>query len=37
MVYKGVDSLFEVEEQVLDSKDGSGYTAVEWGRTELKH
>lgn len=37
MVYKGVDSLFEVEEQVLDPKDRSGYTTVEWGGTELKH
>ena len=35
MVYKGVDSLFEVEEQGLDPKDRSSYTAVDWGGTKL--
>lgn len=35
MVYKGLDSFIEGEEQVLNPQGRSGYTAVEWGGTKL--
>ena len=36
MVWKGLNKAISVPEQVLEKQERSGYTAVEWGGTEVK-
>ena len=36
MTFKGLDELIDVKEQELTRVERSGYTAVEWGGTEIK-
>lgn len=35
MVYKGLDDTMEIEEQVINKSVRNGFTAVEWGGTEV--
>ncbi|MBR3134771.1 MAG: hypothetical protein IKG56_04845 [Clostridia bacterium] len=36
MKFKGVDSYFELPEQILETPQRTGFVAVEWGGTEIK-
>ncbi|MBR2040847.1 MAG: hypothetical protein IJ945_00525 [Oscillospiraceae bacterium] len=36
MAWKGLDELVEIEPQKLSSPERKGFTAVEWGGTEIK-
>ena len=36
MIFRGLESPMEVEEQKLDTPERKGFTVVEWGGTEIK-
>ena len=36
MTYKGLDEPIEVEEQILETPERTGFVAVEWGGTEIE-
>ena len=37
MTYKGLDEPIEVEEQILETPERTGFVAVEWGGTEIEY
>ena len=36
MSYKGLEGPVDVEEQIIETPERTGFTVVEWGGTEIK-